>query len=242
MGFGWLLGGYFTATLMTLNKAGNFIRLVGWAIVLFSSRRLSRYQGAFLLPLIGSALMLLLSVALAISDVTGFLYDNLVLSRPLIGEGAKVILGYGEQALFFLFQVGMLVAIRAIAVETEVKELSDNAIRNFVFLAMYALSYGVSLGLSALGGKGASVSAGVVWILYFVCIFLNLLLIHSAYRLICEEGDEEMAEKPSRFAFVNRMRQKNNEKTEKALAEYAEYRRQKSEKKIAKREERRKRK
>jgi hypothetical protein len=238
MGFGWLLCGYFAATLMTLHRAGNFLRLIGWGIVLFSAKRLSRYHNAFLGMGIASILMLLLSGVLAFADVTGFLYDNLVLSRRLIGEGALVWLGYGEQVASMLFQIAMLFAVIAIAKETEVKKISDNGIRNLVFVGMYAVAYLLSLALSPTGGRVASTLAGISWILYFVCIFLNLLLIFSAYRWICDEEDAEMAEKPSRFAFVNRFREKNEEQSRRAMSEYVDYRREKLEKKREKRKKR----
>ncbi len=238
MGFGWLLLGYFVSTLMTLNQAGSLIRLVGWGIVLASSIKLRRYHSAFGAMGICACLLILVSGALAFADVTGYLYDNLVLLERPVSESFREGIGYGEQIASLLFQTSMLFAIRAIARETEVKKISDNAIRNFVFVCMYFLAYAVSLSLASRGGRLAVTVAGVVWILYFACILLHLLLIFSCYRMICDEDDVEMAQKPSRFAFVNRFREKNEQKSQKAMAEYEAYRLEKRERREQKKKRR----
>ena len=118
----------------------------------------------------------------------------------------------------------MLFAIRAIAKETEVKKVSDGAVRNFVFLCMYCLAYALSLLIRTENREVLVALAASVWILYFACILLNHWLIFSAYAQICDEEDVDMAQKPSRFAFVNRFREKTEEKNRRASAEYEAYR------------------
>ena len=60
-------------------------------------------------------------------------------------------------------------------------------------------------------------------LLYFAWIILNLILIYSCYARICDENDVDMEVKPSRFAFVNRMRQKSEERRLRLEAEREEY-------------------
>ena len=66
---------------------------------------------------------------------------------------------------------------------------------------------------------------------------LNVFLLHSCYQAICPAGEENgKAAKPSRFAFVNRLNQKFDEKSAKALQENLDYRAEKQKR----REERKK--
>ena len=70
-----------------------------------------------------------------------------------------------------------------------------------------------------------------VLILYFVCIILNLVLIFSCYSRICDENDVDMARKPSRFAFVNKLRGESEQRQREAAERRAEQRRQRLERK-----------
>ncbi|MBR2354620.1 MAG: hypothetical protein IKA76_08985, partial [Clostridia bacterium] len=220
MGFGWLLCGYFISTFMTFHGAGNFVRLLGYGIIIVSAKKLRRYHDSFTFMEIGAILMLCVAGILAASDVTGFLYDNLILDTKIVSDGMRDAIGYMEQIVSLIFQSTMLFAIRSIAKETEVKKVSDGAIRNFVFLCMYYFAYAINLLVSTEDQKILVAMAGAVWILYFACILLNHWLIFSAYAQICDEEDLDLAQKPSRFAFVNRFREKTEEKNQRARAEY----------------------
>ena len=234
MGFGWLLCGYFVSTFMTFHRLGNLVRLLGYGIILMSARRLRRYHDSFAFMGLGAILMLLVAGVLAFSDVTDFLYQNLILDTRLVSDSVREGMGYAEQIVSLVFQTAMLISIRAIAKETGVKKVSDGAVRNFVFLSMYYIVYALNLLLHVEDQKLLVAMAGAVWILYFACIFLNHLLIFSAYAEICDEEDVDMKQKPSRFAFVNRFREKTEEKKRKASAEYVAYRMEREAKKQAK--------
>ena len=52
---------------------------------------------------------------------------------------------------------------------------------------------------------------------------------------ICDENDVDMQRKPSRFAFINTMRQRFDEKQERAAQQQADYMREKAQKKKNKR-------
>lgn len=231
MGFGWLFCGYFISTFMTFHGAGNFVRLLGYGIIFMAARRLRRYQDNFAFMQIGALLMFCVAGMLAFSDATDFLYRNLMLDSRIVSDGIREAVGYVEQITSLLFQSAMLFSIRAIAKETEVKKVSDGAVRNFVFLCMYAVAYALNLLIPAKDQKVLVAMAGCVWILYFACILLNHWLIFSAYAQICDEDDVDMAQKPSRFAFVNRFREKTEEKNQRARAEYEAYRTEKNAKK-----------
>lgn len=224
MGFGLLFVGYFAVTFLTLNTAGFLIRLVGYGIILTALGKLRQYHRAFGLAWWGGVLMLLVSAALALAGVGEFLYESLLISSRWVSEFAMTVLGYVEQVSSLVFHALLLWAIRAIARETEVNKIATNAVRNFVFLCIYEIVYLVGI-LPVEAIHNATARLGLIALLvYFVCVILNLVLFGSCYAWICDEGDVEMQRKPSHFAFVNRMREKNERRAEKAAAETRAYR------------------
>lgn len=212
MGFGWLFLGYFGSTFMTLNHAGSLFRCLGYGVIFGATKKLRRYCDAFRMMEIGTILMFAVSALLATADVTDFLYRQLLLDSRWFGDTARTVIGYVYQALSVLFQVSMLYAVRVLAKETEVKKISDNAIRNFVFLCMYCAVYVANLVIRVDNLHVSAALTGAVWILYLACIVLNHLLIFSCYARICDEEDVDMEQKPSRFAFVNRFREKTEQR------------------------------
>ena len=57
------------------------------------------------------------------------------------------------------------------------------------------------------------------------------------YTRICDEGDVEMNRKPSRFAFINKMRAELDKREEKALESQEQYIEEKRQKREQKREQ-----
>jgi hypothetical protein len=59
-------------------------------------------------------------------------------------------------------------------------------------------------------------------IIELLCWLLNLYMLFSCYARICDSRDVEMKQKPSRFEFVNKKREEQEEERQKILDEYAE--------------------
>lgn len=230
MGFGWLFLGYFTVSFLSLNAAGALIRLAGYGIILMALGKLRKYHDAFGLAWWATVLMLAVSAALVFTSVTEYLYAELLLSSPVVSDGTLTVLGYIEQGASFIFHALMLWAIRQIALETEVNKIAVNAVRNFVFICIYQVVYVIGVlpfdSIQTFLDRLGLISL----ILRFVWIVLNLILIGSCYARICDEGDVDMQKKPSRFAFVNRFREENERRAQKAAEEARAYRREKQEK------------
>ena len=235
MGFGMLFVGYFAVTFLTLNSAGFLIRLLGYAIILAALGKLRQYHRAFGLARLGCIWMLFVSAGLALAGVSEILYESLLISSRLVSEFGITVLGYVEQVSSLVFHGLLLWAIRGIALETEENKIAVNAVRNFVFLCIYEIVYVIGvLPIEAI--YQATARLGLIALLvYFVCVVLNLVLFGSCYARICDENDVEMQRKPSRFAFVNRMREENERRAEKAAAETRAYRQQLLEKRKNKR-------
>ena len=236
MGFGILFLGYFCATFLTLNPIGIVVRVLGYALTLFAILKLRQYNRNFDLAAIGSCVMLALSVALMVCEGSGILYSYGLTATRWIPEQIGTVIKYLYTVFDFVFHALLLWGIRCIAKETEVSKISVNAVRNFIFIALYFLTYALNLvsKLLPLGEIELSRMQGtlavIAYILMFVCWILNLALIFSCYARICDEGDEEMAQRPSRFAFVNKFREERDRRAQKAWAENEAYRRERMEK------------
>jgi len=117
MGFGLLFVGYFCATLMSINVAGAFIRILGYGIAFIALRKLNKYNRSFEMLSWMSLLMLFVAVLLAASDVSTFLYEGLIIDNNFLGETYRAFVGYVEMALSFAFNAVMLYSIKSIAVQ-----------------------------------------------------------------------------------------------------------------------------
>ncbi len=235
MGFGLLLIGYFMTTLMSMNTFGSVFRLVGYLIIGLSAAKLRKYNRNFDWMLLMSVVMVGIYGVLSYITVTDWLYREMLISSGVVGETVKNTLGYVEMALSLLFHTAMQWAIRAIAVEVEMRVIAVRAIRNFIVMLFYYL-------LSAIAyipfpfQEAYNKYAGLpVLLIYIFWMILNLILIFSCYAGICDESDREMRQKPSRFAFVNRMREAQEERNAQAQKRAEEYRREKVRKKEEKR-------
>ena len=219
MGFGLLFIGYFVATFMTFNPLGSVFRILGYLIILLSILKLRKYHRAFDFSMIATIGMLLVSGAFAASTLTG---------------KGETLVGHVVEGSTFVFLSLLLYGIWNIAKETGVKKLSDSAIRNFIFIAFYYLVYVWEyLPLAVLQRISGELRI-ISLILYFSCILLNMILFGQCYANICDEKDAEMLRKPSRFAWLNSLRDEFDRREEKARTETEAYRKEKLEKRMKK--------
>lgn len=231
MGFGWLFIGYFIATLMSINIAGAFIRIVGYGVIFFAASKLNKYNRTFTYLQIATVIMLGVSLLLAASDICGFLYDEMFIKNNIFTESFKRAMGIVEMCVSLVFNGALLYSIRAIAIETEVDKIAVNSVRNFIFICLYFVLNIISYLPFNFVKEYSAVFSLPVLLLYFVWIVLNLILIYSCYARICDENDTEMIRKPSRFSFINKMRAEMEEKENRAIESSKKYRKEKQEKK-----------
>ena len=225
MGFGILLTGYFMTYLMSVSLFGYLIRFIGYGLMLYSFTKLKNYHKAFTLPLAAAGVMLVVTLADIYAKLGQFLYENLVINSFSLPAGFEMAVGYADDALVFVFHACLLYAIRCIAKDTEDEKISYNSVRNFVFLAFYYVVYVVTLlPIASLDEFKKYFSLPVI-LLYFVCLILNVVLLISCYARICDEADVDMPMKKSRFAFINKL----NEREAKAAEENAAFAKQKAE-------------
>ncbi len=231
MGFGLLFIGYFVASLMSINVVGSFIAMIGYGIICISASKLSKYNVSFVSLQIGAAVMTLLWLLMSVSNVTEFLANELIISRDIFSPTFDEIMGHVETVAFFAFNAAMLYSVRSIAIETEDGKIALNATRNFIFMCINLLVYVICFVVSAFSQSQylgiLNLSAIIV---RFVCVILNLVLIFSCYMRICDENDVDMKRKPSRFAFINKLRERSDEQQRRVADRHAEYMRERAEK------------
>ena len=223
MGFGLLLMGYFLGMVMSLNIFGAFFRLAGFALAAYAARKLSDYHKGFSFLTLASMLSVGVSVLGAISSLSAFLYDNMIIAEKLIGDGLATAFGYARYGAELVFTVALCVAISLIAKETGEQKLRYVAIRNLALYCVYFVLQIICWLPHEYVGTLLQITAlpAVAQLAGFALILLNLLMIFSCYRRICDESDVDMPQKPSRFEFVNQMRAEREEKEKARQAKFA---------------------
>lgn len=224
MGFGLLLIGYFTATMMSLNTLGGLFSLVGYAIATVGAKKLGAYNNRFYLLFFSGIAMTAISALTAFSDVNRFLYDFMLLDRMLIGDALDTAIDYIRYAGEFVFTAMLCYSVTSIAKETGERKIVYLGIRNFVITCIYyALMVLGWIPAEAVQSFAKSMYLPVWEVILCVgLIVLNSLMIFSCYTKICDESDVDMPakpRKPSRFEFVNKMREEKDRRIEKAIGE-----------------------
>jgi len=237
MGFGYLFLGYLITFVlyMTVNSLGfgGLALLVGYATMLWGIWQLNRYHRAFawakwlLLPLLATA------VLETLQNLNALLLWGLPLENPIL----LAVTDWLSLALITVFHFALLFAVRALATEVGLLHIATAAIRNALFVALYVLLSAVArmpFISEALRGYLTLplILVDLVW------IFCNLFLFISCMKNICPEGDEEVAERRSRFEWINRIqdtyeknRQKSVEHTTKQTEEFLRRRKERKERK-----------
>ena len=222
MGFGWLLVGYFTATMMSLNIIGGVFSLIGYAVSAYGARKLSDYNKRFNFLLFAGVLMAAISVFVAFCDIDQLLYDLMLVDHLIIGKTVDNLFSYIKYCGEFVFTALLCYSVMSIAKETGERKIVYLAIRNFVIACIYYAILVIGwIPTEALRAFAKSVYLPV-WeiVLCVLVIVLNSLMLFSCYAKICDESDVDMPakpRKPSRFAFINEIREEKDRRVERAI-------------------------
>ena len=133
-----------------------------------------------------------------------------------------------------------MLAVRDIADKVELPKIKWGALRNFIVFALYALIYGISLlPLKTIDefNKLMSVPYIALWIGF---IILNLIMLFSCYMRICQEGDEDMPQRPSKIKIFNKMNDALNKKQDEIAESQRQYKKQKAKNKLEKQKSKKK--
>lgn len=222
MGFGILTVGYYLTYLFGMvwkeEIWGILMIVVGCLSVGMALLSLSEYEKSFRWALAFDAFMLLPAAYRLVSWLSAsFLWDLTFLGS------LETTAEYAELIGFIGFGAALLAAVRTLASDVEDTRIVTSAVRNLVFLGIYAILSVFTL--LPLGYKGLFGLAAMLAQLVFH-VLMGLMLF-SCYMRICDEGDEDMPLKKSRFAWVNKMREERARREQRAadsVTEFAEAR------------------
>ena len=223
MGFGYLLIGYLTAFFLSFHSFGFLFIPVGLVLMAVGCEELRKYNRQFLwcLPVLGVAFLNSLYLLAA-----GFA-DKWSFAIPFVNETATYVCTVAKDVLFLVLHAAILWAVAKIAMQVELPDISRRALRNLIITAVYYLM-DVLVIIIPLGEDAMKAMLIIGLLLFFICLVLNTLVLLSCYRMICKQGEEDMPRKPSRFAFINRIREKSDraeQETQERVRAYAERKR-----------------
>ena len=221
MGFGVLFFGYCITYIMALNPYGVLFRLFGYLLIVLGCKKLSEYEPRFKRSALMGVVLLALSVVQLVSFLLDFAYENLLIASDLFPSAIDDVLFYLNLALVCTFHVFLLLAIRCIARDTESDRIQSAAVRNLFFVCMYYFMVLLAYVPSPIQEAYNKYLALPLFMLNIAWLILNVVLLFSCYAKICDEGDVEMEQKPSRFEFVNNYRREMEERRRIADEKYA---------------------
>ena len=197
MGFGLLFVGYFFVYIISVVPF--FPKIIGYALMLKAALKLSDFEVRFkrCLPIIG-----VLS-ATSLFIFAGFICEFYNISLPIFNSKVIEIVSMADEILSVLFHAVLLISVTAIAKTTELDKLSFNSMRNLLIVCAYALVKFVAMVLP--NGDVRGVFTLIAFCLNVLWIILNLFLFASCYRMICEEGDEDMPDKEINIPIIKQM-------------------------------------
>ncbi len=224
MGFGWLFFGYVLEYVLGMSPYGCFVFLIGYGVMYRGLCELRRYCRAFsraiwvLIPLMPVALF---------RTVAGL--DSLFSwGLEFVGAPWNQVAVWTDLLLVLAYHFFLTLAIRELAKRVSSPKQAIYATRNFLIV----LLYGCVAVLWRTGVLSGSPAWGVLLLLQLVWAVMNSVMLYSCYMHICPAQERERT--PSRFAFVNRLRarfeQKENEAIEADRRYHAEKARDRREK------------
>ena len=221
MGFGLLLIGY-TFAFVARVGLGDYIfagMLLGGFLMYLGLSELKKYSPVFIYSQISAILIFFSSVFGALIWIDSAFFLELGISsasNKLIYEWLKFVLG-------LIFNVAMLYGIMDVSRRVDYPETRQKALRNLVFVAIFNICQLLMFFPIPFISNDKAFFNTLLLILQLLYSITNAFLLFKCYAMICPSGQEDMPRKPSRFAFVNKMRAIRDAKEEKAIEDMKNY-------------------
>lgn len=186
MGFGWLMVGYFFASVVSLYSPLAMAMLVGYPLMIVGLRLLAPYHKYLKLAFFSSFLSLPFALYFGLDAFAkvGMIPSFLPASIFATVEWVYFI-------FYFLFGALILYALSALCGELALVRWQSTALRNLLVLAFtFVLDLIARLPFGFIQSVSAYVGL-LVLLLRLIIVFLNLYLFFGCYRYICPEGAEE---------------------------------------------------
>ena len=233
MGFGILFIGYFflfNIAYFTLTD------IVAAVLMLLALSSLSKFNKPLRCAFIADGVFVLIALAEFFCEVLSMF--SLADTSALLS--VCIPLRYLTLAALNVF---LLLGIRSLALEVGLEKLANKCT---LTLSLPALTYllsailEISPLLSSVDASLTQYVALLVLLLTVASVFLVLVRIYNAYMRICMPEDVEMEIKPSRFAFINRYREKQAQRDAETQEEIARLRAKRQQRRMEKQKRKKK--
>jgi hypothetical protein len=204
--------------------------IIGGTVSMVAAGKLYEYKHRFALCIGTSVAYMVLGAY----DAVGCLDTMLLWELPLFGEAVSEVVDVVRFALELAHTLCLLWAVMDLSAAAGVEKVHGGAVRNAVLTGLWAVGQLVLVLFPAVAAFENQTITKILLLYQILLYLLNAWLLFRAYQLICPEGEENGRDrKPSRFAFVNTVRNKLDEKTERAVQESMEYQSQRAAQKAA---------
>jgi len=222
MGFGLLFIGYLATYLLYLAGGyGCFPAIIGCFLMLYALTKLSEYEPLFkyaffaVIPLtVCWGYFVAAEVALSFGTVLPGFLSSVKTQNAII---------YARSFFDLLYHSALLLSIAKIAGDTGIARTRNAAIRNLIVYAAFVVAQIADFLTPVTSAYSLYVFLGVL-IFWLMELILNSICIFSCYMRICDEGDQDMDAKPSKFKIINDLRTEYDRREAKAQKENREYR------------------
>ncbi len=213
MGFGLLLIGYIFAYVLTVGL-GSYLfigMLIGGFIMFLGLCELRKYCPSFLYAIVANVLLILCSF-----------YESLCWAETIIGisfglESLSAFFNWAEVLINIAFNFAILYSVADLSIIVDYPETRQKAYRNMIFVGVFNIMQLLLLIPNSIFKNEEGFFMVLLMILQIIYTCFNAFLLFKCYAMICPEGEEDMKRKPSRFAFINKIREKQDERDDKAI-------------------------
>ena len=213
MGFGLLFFGYFAAFLMSLNSYGAVFALIGYYLMFTALQKLSEYKHSLIYCYPPLSALTLCSVA----DTVNLIFKLLDMTEPFGGTVISYIISLVSLASGLILHIFLLGAISGLGKDTDLPEIVGLTRTNLSSVSVYFILNIVVFVLNLLN-RPISWLMVLGMLLRIVYPLLVLSLIYKCFSKICAPEDVDMPVKPSRFEFINKIRERQEQKAEETRA------------------------
>ncbi len=230
MGFGLLFIGYLLTFLLSMAGGyGSYPAIVGCIVMLYATTKLVDYEPRFkyaFFSIIPMAICVAFDLSVAITSMTGGSLPGF-----LGWSVTSNVIQYAKWVFTWGFNIVLLWAVAKLAGKTGIDKTARAAWRNMIIYCVFLVMFVVT---SFLPGSltVAPYLAMAQYALYIILTILISVSLFSCYMRICDENDQEMKAKPSRFGFVNRFREEYDRREANAQKTQRDYREQKMKQRV----------
>jgi glucan phosphoethanolaminetransferase (alkaline phosphatase superfamily) len=213
MGFGWLLCGYFAMFMMSfgMGQYAFAATLIGGFIAYQGAVRLRDYCPSFGATAMAAIGMMVVSI----HGLLRFVDDTFSLGWPFLTTTVSTVVSYVEFAVGMIFHFCMLYSILELSKEVGVAKIYTKISGYMSLFGVCAVAQVVLWMFPSLANVENQMPVKILVLLLLVGYLMTSWLLYRCYQYICPEGEEYGKErKPSRFAFINRWREKSDARDE----------------------------